>query len=71
MSLREIVQPNKGDKRHIPRDENGHFTDSQLNVGKSVAAAKRTRTKTVVPKGQVHRCYRTASGSWQRPVGTP
>jgi hypothetical protein len=52
MSLRDVVQPNKGDKRHIPRDDNGHFTDSQFNVGKSVAADNGSKNKTVLPKDQ-------------------
>jgi hypothetical protein len=52
MSTREVIQPHKGDKRYARRDEQGHFTDSQVEVGKSLAADKRQTAKTTVPKGQ-------------------
>jgi hypothetical protein len=52
MSSREVLQPRKGDKRYVRRDEQGHFTGSQVNAGKSLAADRRSKAKTVVPKGQ-------------------
>ena len=52
MPLREIIQPHKGDKRYVRRDEQGHFTDDQVNVGKSLATDRRSKASTVVPKGQ-------------------
>jgi hypothetical protein len=52
MSAREVIQPHKGDKRYVRRDENGQFTDSQVNVGRSLAADRRSKSKTVAPKGQ-------------------
>jgi hypothetical protein len=52
MSKREVIQPNKGDKRYVRRDEQGHFTEHQVNVGKSLAGDRRQKAKTVVPKGQ-------------------
>ena len=27
MSERELIEPHKGDKRHVRRDAHGHFTD--------------------------------------------
>ena len=52
MSSREVIQPHKGDKRYARRDEQGKFTDDQVSVGKSLAADRRSKAKTVVPKGQ-------------------
>lgn len=31
MSSREIIQPHKSDKRYVRRDEQGHFTEHQVN----------------------------------------
>jgi hypothetical protein len=49
---REVIQPHKGDKRYARRDEQGQFTENLVNVGKSLAADRRSKAKTVVPKGQ-------------------
>ena len=49
---RELIEPNKGDKRFIRRDENGRFTDQQVDVGRSLSADSRTKAKKTVPKGQ-------------------
>jgi hypothetical protein len=49
---RTLTQPHKGDKRYVRRDDQGHFTADQVNVGKSLAADRRTQAKTVAPKGQ-------------------
>jgi hypothetical protein len=49
---RELIEPNQGDKRYIRRDENGRFTDDQVDVGRSLSADSRSKAKTVVPKGQ-------------------
>jgi hypothetical protein len=49
---RELIEPKKGDKRYVRRDEQGHFTKDQTDVGKSLAADRRTHAKTVAPKGQ-------------------
>lgn len=40
------------DSRYIRRDENGQFTEDQVNVGKSIAADRRTKAKTVAKPGQ-------------------
>lgn len=52
MSKREVIQPHKGDKRYARRDKEGQFTNDQVNVGKSLGADRRSKAKTVVPKGQ-------------------
>lgn len=49
---RTTIEPHKGDKRYVRRNSNGEFTDDQANVGKSLAADRRTKAKTIVPKGQ-------------------
>ena len=43
MSKRELIEPHKGDKRYARRDEQGQFTTSQDNVGKSLSADKRKK----------------------------
>ena len=49
---RELIEPHKGDKRYIRRDENGHFTKDQVDVGRSLAADRRQHSKTPAKKGQ-------------------
>jgi hypothetical protein len=49
-SKRELIEP-KGDKRYVRRDERGRFTESD-NVGRSLAADRRQKAKTVAKKGQ-------------------
>lgn len=50
MSKRELIKPN-GDARYVRRDEAGKFKESD-DVGKSLAADRRTKAKTKVPTGQ-------------------
>jgi hypothetical protein len=52
MPSRKVIQPHKGDKRYVRRDQDGQFTTDQVNVGKSLSADRRSKAKTVVPKGQ-------------------
>ena len=49
---RKTIEPHKGDKRYVRRDDQGHFTKDQVDVGRSLAADRRSHAKTVVPKGQ-------------------
>jgi hypothetical protein len=51
-SKRELIEPNPGDKRYIRRDEQGRFTDSQDDVGRSLAADRRQHAKTKAKPGQ-------------------
>jgi hypothetical protein len=48
---RELIEPHKGDKRYVRRDEKGRFKESD-DVGRSLAADRRVKAKTVVKKGQ-------------------
>jgi hypothetical protein len=49
---RELIEPHKGDKRYVRRDRNGQFTDNQVDVGFSLAADRRSKSKTVARKGE-------------------
>jgi hypothetical protein len=49
---RELVEPHKGDKRYARRGTKGKFTTRQVNVGRSLAADRRSRAKTIVKKGE-------------------
>jgi len=49
---RELIEPQKGDKRYIRRDAKGHFTKRQVDVGRSLAADRRSKSKTVAQKGE-------------------
>jgi hypothetical protein len=48
---RELIEPTQGDKRYVRRDAAGRFTDDQSNVGRSLSADRRSKSKTVAPKG--------------------
>ena len=49
---RELIEPNPGDKRYVRRDEEGKFTDSQDEVGRSLAQDRQQHAKTPSKKGQ-------------------
>ena len=51
-SKRELIEPNKGDKRYVRRDAQGRFTDSQDDVGRSLAQDQKRKAKTKVKSGQ-------------------
>lgn len=38
-------------KRYVRRDDQGQFTEKQVSIGKSLAADRRQRAKTVAKKG--------------------
>ncbi len=48
---RELIEPTPGDKRYVRRDKGGKFKDV-VDVGKSLAADRRSKSKTVVKPGQ-------------------
>ena len=50
-SKREVIEPTKGDMRYVRRKADGTFGKT-VDVGKSLAADRRTTAKTKVPKGQ-------------------
>ena len=49
---RELVEPHDDDKRYVRRNEEGEFTDSQDDVGRSLSQDRREAAKTEVKKGQ-------------------
>ena len=49
---RETIEPNKGDKRYVRRDERGQFTESQDDVGRSLKQDRKQQAKTAAPRGQ-------------------
>lgn len=49
---RELIEPHKGDKRYVRRDDSGRFTASQDNVGRSLSQDARNKAKKSVPSGQ-------------------
>jgi hypothetical protein len=51
MPNREKVGEGKN-ARYIRRDEQGQFTSDQVNVGRSLAADRRTKAKTTAKPGQ-------------------
>ena len=47
---RELIEPHKVDKRYVCR-KGGKFTTRQTDVGRSLAADRRSKAKRVVKKG--------------------
>lgn len=50
MSKRELLDTGT-DKRYVRRDEDGKFTES-VDIGKSLAADRRTKAKTTAKSGE-------------------
>jgi hypothetical protein len=48
---RTLIEPHKGDKRFVRRKK-GKFTSKQVNVGRSLAADRRSKSKTIAKKGE-------------------
>lgn len=48
---RELIEPHKGDKRYVRRDEDGKFSESD-DVGRSLSADRRRNSGTDVEPGQ-------------------
>ena len=51
MSQRELIEPHKGDKRYVRRDENGQFKESD-DVSRSLSQDVRQHAKTKKPKNE-------------------
>lgn len=49
---RELIEPNPGDKRYARRDDEGKFTESQDDVGRSLSQDRKREAKTESEKGQ-------------------
>ena len=58
---RELIEPHEGDKRYVRRDDEGEFTDSQDDVGRSLTQDRRTEAETEAKKGQGDRGDRRES----------
>ena len=48
---RELIEPHKGDKRYIRRDERGRIKESD-DVSRSLSQDRRRSAKTAVKSGQ-------------------
>ena len=51
MSQRELIEPHKGDKRYVRRDENGRFKES-VDVGRSLSQDARQHARTKKPRNE-------------------
>lgn len=51
-SKRETIEPHRGDKRYIRRDETGQCSEKQVDVGKSLSRDRKSTAKRTVPKGR-------------------
>ena len=49
---RELIEPNEGDKRYVRRDEQGQFTEDQVDVGRSLAQDRKQHSETEAKRGQ-------------------
>jgi hypothetical protein len=49
---RTEIEPHKGDKRSVRRDEKGLFTKNQVDEGKSLTADRRQHAEAVVKHGE-------------------
>jgi hypothetical protein len=58
---RTLIEPHKGDKRYARRSKTGQFTAKQVDVRRSLAADRRSKSKTVSKKGEGDRGDRRAS----------
>jgi hypothetical protein len=50
-SKRELIEPHRGDKRYVRRDDKGHFK-KEVNVGRSLVSDRRAHAKKTVKPGQ-------------------
>ena len=50
MPKRELIEPHKGDKRYVRRNKKGEFKEVE-DVGRSLAADRRKKAKTVAKPG--------------------
>ena len=51
MSKRELIEPNRGDKRYVRRDEDGQFKESD-DVGRSLSQDVRKKAENESEPGQ-------------------
>lgn len=48
---RERIEPHEGDSRYIRRDEQGRFTEDQVDVGRSLAQDRLQQSNTKAKPG--------------------
>ena len=48
---RELIEPNKDDKRYVRRDENGRFKEAD-DVGRSLSQDRQRKADHDAPRGQ-------------------
>jgi hypothetical protein len=60
MAKRELINPRGSDKRYVRRDAKGRFNEVD-DVGKSLAADRRRKAKTVSKPGEGDRGDRAAT----------
>lgn len=48
---RELIEPHKGDKRFVRRNDDGTFGDT-VDVSRSLSADRRQKAKAKKPRGQ-------------------
>ena len=51
MSKRELIEPTKGDKRYVRRNENGEFSESD-DLNRSLSQDDKKNAKTTVKSGE-------------------
>lgn len=51
MSKRELIEPHKGDKRYVRRDERGRFTEVD-DVGRSLSQDRKRHATTKSKRGE-------------------
>lgn len=49
---RELIEPNEGDERYVRRDDEGRFTEDQVDVGRSLSRDAQQHSKTESKPGQ-------------------
>ena len=52
IAKRQLIEPKPGDKRYVRRDDKGHFTDQQDDVGRSLTQERRKDAKHEASRGQ-------------------
>ena len=51
MAERELIEPHKGDKRYVRRDQQGQFSEGD-DVGRSLASDRRQHAEADKPRNQ-------------------
>jgi hypothetical protein len=49
---RTLIEPHKGDKRYVRRSKSGQFPEKQVDVGRSLAADRRSKSSRIAKKGE-------------------